>query len=351
MINEDNLLKARTRIENYKETVGLLKKSDNPIDRAYLLKIKLNLSEIGLTNEEFAKILPEILRFENLYELNLTNNKLTELPKEIERFGKLSSLNLDSNEFTIVPSHIFSIRGLLHLNLRNNNINKLPFIVRRPEILFGLHLDNNKFKVFPEEIGQLKSLWFLTLDNNQLTEVNPNIEQLNRLIQLSLNNNKFKVFPKVIGQLTSLQKLHFNDNLLMELPQQEILRLVNLKVLSFKNNRLISLPQGIKQLPNLYDISKKQLEDYSEQFIAGEGLQEYIKTNNELNLSQNENSSKNELFPFDELVEDNKNKLTALTTVVKHHYDLDLRPRESDVAANQKLNRHRVTRISSKVRR
>ena len=213
----ETLKEARERIE--------LWKSENP---ASLQETQsLNLSGIGLTDQDMQDLMPDLEALPNLEMLVLENNRLTRLPETIGRLQSLHGLGLTNNQLTELPSQIGALTNLMVLQVNKNRLTELP-----------------------KEIGELANLLLLEAGNNKISRLPEEIVRLTNLEELGLTNNQLIELPETIGQLTSLKSLQISNNQIAALPDG-IQSLNNLLVLSADHNQLTRLPEGIKHLTNL----------------------------------------------------------------------------------------------------
>jgi Leucine-rich repeat (LRR) protein len=248
------LTQARQEINNWKFHNPPLTPDPEP----------LNLSSIGLTDEDLTTLLPELQNIGNLSRLELVDNELAILPPGIGQLNNLISLKLENNQLTTLPPEIGQLSNLRELRIDSNNLNTLPPEISLLNNLFWLEISKNQLTTLPIEIGQLENLKALGLNNNRLTVLPPEIAQLNRLEALGLNDNRLTRLPPGIGMLDRIKVLLVNNNQLLTLPP-EIGHLRRLEMLEVENNLITALPEQIDRLQNIqtFNINRNPLSEDS----------------------------------------------------------------------------------------
>lgn len=216
----------------------------------------VNLNTLWLYNNQLTSLPPEIGFLTNLVSLRLENNQLTNLPSEIGDLNTLSELNLQSNQLASLPSQIGDLANLTNLLLDHNQLGILPESIGNMSNLTSLYLNDNQLTSLPESIGNMSSLTYLYLYHNQLTELPISFGNLSMLSELHISDryqqsgNQLTSLPDSFGNLTNLTKLYLSSNQLTTLPMS-FGNLTNLTELQINYNQLSNVPDSIGNLTNL----------------------------------------------------------------------------------------------------
>ena len=106
-------------------------------------KTLLELTKLGLWDNQLTDLPKEIGNLSNLTVLQLSYNQLTELPKEIVNLSNLTELELSNNQLTELPKEIGNLSNLTDLRLSYNQLTELPKEIRNLSNLRRLNLENN----------------------------------------------------------------------------------------------------------------------------------------------------------------------------------------------------------------
>ncbi|KAK2163292.1 hypothetical protein LSH36_82g03055 [Paralvinella palmiformis] len=306
---------------------------------------ELNLSEMRMTSDEFAAILPcletahlsmldlssnrftplkdytfrkmqslEDLRLGNLPRLNLRalanlsrlntlrlqNNKLVEIPNFYDSstneslLPNLRALYLDYNNIRNLPTTPVGLDKLQFLNLRGNlltNITSREISVLSPKLdtLFlntnrHLRLDQSSFSTTLKRL-ELRDcgLYF----NSRVRNV---FHNLKAMVGLSVSMNDFdyrndKVFGILFHGMLNLEYLSVEHSRIKSIPRMTFDGLFNLKKLTLNDNRIMTLVPGVFR--DLRSLNKLSLAGNSLSVVQEALLGGLIPPLYELNLSRN----------------------------------------------------------------
>lgn len=129
----------------------------------------LSLSNLNLTSEDLAGLMPKIKAIKTLRELDLRNNQLTTIPLELTTLTNLKMLHLAGNQINEIPPEIGNMAKLVRFHATNNQLTALPPQMGNLPELEALFLGDNQITQVPREIESLPKLRTLYLVNNPLT--------------------------------------------------------------------------------------------------------------------------------------------------------------------------------------
>ncbi|EDO33432.1 predicted protein, partial [Nematostella vectensis] len=226
-----------------------------------------NIRRLGLSDNEIARLPPEVGNLANLQEFDISRNDICDIPENIKYCKSLVSLDLSGNPISKLPDgfsqlqhlttlclndvslirlppDIGSLTELTVLEARENLIKFLPVSLAFLSKLERLDLGCNELEELPDVVGSLPSLAEFWLDGNLLKTLPTEIGNLKKLQIFDVSENKIEYLPDEICFCGSLTDLHLSQNLLEELPDT-IGKLKKLQLLKVDQNRLITLTPAI----------------------------------------------------------------------------------------------------------
>lgn len=288
-------------IERIKSDMQFLSEANFRVDPTvdYPQVESLNLGGIGLRDDDWEKLMPQLTSLEWLKELDLSNNEFTMVHEDIGGFECLQSLSLENNSLESFLEETHGLKSLEVLQIGQNSLNEFPpGIIYLPGIR-RLQVDRNCFQTIPEQIGELRNLEDLVLWGNQIRILPQSVGKLQKLKTLELHYNQLEEFPVELGSLKELRELRADRNLLCEISDEfgdlqnleklelwgnlietvspELERLQHLKILSLSNNQIAQLPESLFEMEGL----EIQLDGNP---ILGMGDQESLPTKRLQNL-------------------------------------------------------------------
>ncbi len=211
----------------------------------------LNLSSLGLTTEDLARLCPQIVTLTDLTKLDLSNNHLTTLPEAVGELTALTELNLSENQLKTLPEAVGKLTALTTLSLYINHLAAFPKVIGSLSTLTTLILAGNQLATLPETVGNLTALTTLELTSNQLTSLPEAVGNLTTITTLSLYSNQLACLPSSIGSLRKLQKLGVSHgNRIRHIPD-ELWELTELREIGFSGNGITELSSRIESLRDL----------------------------------------------------------------------------------------------------
>jgi internalin A len=257
-------------------------------DNATKLYLDSHAQKENLSDADFVKLLPDILRIKSLNKLYLSYNQINDA-SFLKELKSLTWLNLNNNLISDVSflkelksltwldlsynrikdaSYLEELKSLTTLYISDNHITDASFL-EELRFLISLDVNNNLIK----DVSFLKELKFLTsldLGANQITNASF-LNKLTSLIWLNLNNNRI-TDASPLKELKSLTTLYISNNQITDASfLKELKSLTSLK-LGF--NPKLNLPET---LFNKSELGRKEIDEivrYYEQ-IKKEG-QDYI---------------------------------------------------------------------------
>ena len=173
----------------------------------------LDFCNVGLTNDELASIMAEILEVHpDLKGLMLEGNNLDKLPDDIFDLPKLEKLYLGNNKISVLSPKIGQLKHLIGLDLPNNNLCNLPDELFDCIQLYELNFENNKIAALSGKIEKLKKLSILELKGNRLVELPIEIGGLTALEYLYLEGNNISTVPEQLANLPSIYTINLEGN-------------------------------------------------------------------------------------------------------------------------------------------
>ena len=170
-----------------------------------------NLIELDLSNNNFSRVIHDLISLPRLKKLILQNNKISE-HDELGELKTLNYLDLSNNKIEKISFRIAELLNLNFLILSGNEIIKIPYELSKLKSLESLYISNNKIVNFPDFLITLPSIIELVLDNNKISHIPNTIEIGNQLIYLNLKNNNIQILPKYIFEFDSIKILNHSIN-------------------------------------------------------------------------------------------------------------------------------------------
>ncbi len=167
------------------------KKANLIIDNAAIAGLKeLNLSDLGMTDNDLNSLLPKIReKIPDILKLNLSGNQLRDLPDGMSDFTNLTHLVLNRNKLTEVSGNIRHLTKLKELCVGRNMLIALP-----------------------NWVGELTNLTRLAVNNNSLVALPDTLQDLKNLEELYASKNLLTVLPEGFANLLQLRKSYLTDN-------------------------------------------------------------------------------------------------------------------------------------------
>jgi len=248
------------------------------------------LSYLDLSYNNIRQLPMNFYRLDKISYLNLKRNNISKF--NVSSFVHLKELILSENEFKKVPNEIFSLEKLEKLNMNSNQLSELDINLSNDnKVLKYLYLADNKFTQIPPEITSLKNLNHLSLDSNKITEINPTIFNNTKMnIKISLSNNQIK------GK-EGIYKGFKNDILEYPPPTTNTKTIIN-QIEKQKEDKETDEEEHSEL------IQQSDVYDSEDNFDEENSLSENIKPENQLNLDQNDQTSK---LPNSKTIENNDN--------------------------------------------
>jgi Leucine-rich repeat (LRR) protein len=195
----------------------------------YTLANSTNLESLGINDNNFGGVLPEIVSnfSTNLKGITFGRNQIHgSIPTEIGNLISLDTLSLETNQLHgIIPSSIGKLQNLAALYLNENKISgsipsSLGNITSLVEVSFA---QNNLQGTIPASLGNWHKLLILDLSQNNLSGPIPKevlgISSLSVLLYLH-DNQLTGSLPSEVGQLVNLGFLRVSKNRLSgEIPK------------------------------------------------------------------------------------------------------------------------------------
>ena len=149
-----------------------------------------------------------------------------------------------------------------------------------------VQLTSGRLKVFPEELKDCSKLKYLDLFGNSIDEIPDWLFGLKKLEHFSLRNNAIKQFPSIVFTLENLKYLNLSDNRINEIDSQGFNNLMNIEKVDLSFNsieKIFSSEINYSKCENL-NLKGNKLVEFPHPI-------KYVKTLNQLNLSENNISS------------------------------------------------------------
>uniref|UniRef100_A0A3B3VJW9 Leucine-rich repeat-containing protein 7 n=1 Tax=Poecilia latipinna TaxID=48699 RepID=A0A3B3VJW9_9TELE len=209
--------------------------------------------------------------------LDYSHCSLQQVPKEIFSFERtLEELYLDANQIEELPKQLFQCQALKKLSLPDNDLSNLPTTIASLVNLKELDISKNGIQEFPDNIKCCKGLSVVEASVNPITKLPDGFTQLLNLTQLFLNDAFLEYLPANFGRLSKLRILELRENHLKTMP--------NLKELWLDNNSLQSIPGSIGKLRQLryLDLAKNRIETLDSDISGCEALEDLLLSSNML---------------------------------------------------------------------
>uniref|UniRef100_A0A8C1W063 Leucine-rich repeat-containing protein 7 n=1 Tax=Cyprinus carpio TaxID=7962 RepID=A0A8C1W063_CYPCA len=209
--------------------------------------------------------------------LDYSHCSLQQVPKEIFSFERtLEELYLDANQIEELPKQLFNCQALKKLSMPDNDLSNLPTTIASLVNLKELDISKNGIQEFPDNIKCCKCLSVVEASVNPIAKLPDGFTQLLNLTQLFLNDAFLEYLPANFGRLSKLRILELRENHLKTMP--------NLKELWLDNNSLQTIPGSIGKLRQLryLDLAKNRIESLDADISGCESLEDLLLSSNML---------------------------------------------------------------------
>ncbi|MBC7877029.1 MAG: leucine-rich repeat domain-containing protein [Anaerolineales bacterium] len=167
----------------------------------------LNVTSMGLLEEEIEELPAEIGLLKNLRFLYLPRHEIRILPDEIGELVNLVEIDLSFNKFSSIPINFGMLQNLKTLYLLNNQFISIPSAIFKLKRLETLSISRNKLQKIPPEIGQLTNLKKLYLSDNEINKIPSELLNLKKLVLLDLRGNQLSIPPEIIEKINDPQAI------------------------------------------------------------------------------------------------------------------------------------------------
>ena len=198
-----------------------------------------NLKKLHISQNDLKNLPNIVYSFQNLTDLEAERNSFQDSPNDFTKFSKLENIDLFLNLYNEIPLFPNSLVSL------NMGFNKLSTLNISLENLRELRLPGNKIGIFSPE-SRFPNLRVLDLSMNLLPNLDFRISDVfPKLESFYLSFNFLETFPSSFPE--TIERIDLSNNVL-NIWEEDLDNLTNLKTLDVSNNKLTKVPKLPKNI-------------------------------------------------------------------------------------------------------
>ena len=242
---------------------------------------EFDLVKIDLSHNNITFIDPNISNLRGLTVFKMIHNKVDEIPDEFFLLEAMKILDFSFNIITKIPERMCSCINLTEINFSGNKIKKLPINLSSLRNLELLIISENCLEILPSDVGGLYKLQKLDVSGNQIRTLPFQFENLKlNFINLAKNNIK-EIVPDCFFNQPELSYLDLRQNALEEF--FEFPKSAKLETMNLSNNRIRQIGNltNSRAVVNL-DLKNNKLEVQNDEIFLLQNLKLLDISNNDL---------------------------------------------------------------------